>query len=116
MTTRPMPSTSPAARTGTLRPRRIQAKTVIETLRAVPVAALPEGSLHLHTSHLRLDKPERFDWLYTRTDVRPVFFVHDLIPITHPEYGRPRRSGPPVPFESNWKDRLGRGNRRSAGG
>ena len=25
-----------------------------------------EGSLYLHTSHLRLDKPERFDWLYTR--------------------------------------------------
>lgn len=76
-------------RSGTLRRRRIQAETVIETLRAAPVAGLPEGSLYLHTSHLRLDKPERFDWLYTRTDVRPVFFVHDLIPITHPEYGRP---------------------------
>ena len=77
------------ARSSTLRRRRIQAETVLGILRAAPAAALPEGSLYLHTSHLRLDKPERFDWLYTRTDVRPVFFVHDLIPITHPEYGRP---------------------------
>ena len=76
-------------RSGAVRRRRIQAETVLGILRAAPVAALPQGSLYLHTSHLRLDKPERFDWLYTRADVRPVFFVHDLIPITHPEYGRP---------------------------
>ncbi|TXM91454.1 glycosyltransferase family 4 protein, partial [Methylobacterium sp. WL116] len=76
-------------RSGTIRRRRIQAETVLGILRAAPISALPEGSLYLHTSHLRLDKPERFDWLYTRTDVRPAFFVHDLIPITHPEYGRP---------------------------
>lgn len=78
-----------SARAGMLRRRRIQAETVLGTLRAAPVAALPRGSLYVHTSHLRLDRPERFDWLYTRADVRPVFFVHDLIPITHPEYGRP---------------------------
>ncbi|MCJ2010072.1 glycosyltransferase family 4 protein [Methylobacterium sp. J-092] len=76
-------------RSGTIRRRRIQAETVLGILRAAPISALPEASLYLHTSHLRLDKPERFDWLYTRTDVRPAFFVHDLIPITHPEYGRP---------------------------
>ncbi|PIK73517.1 glycosyl transferase family 1, partial [Methylobacterium frigidaeris] len=39
-------------------------------------------------SHLRLDKPARFDWLYDRPDIRPVFFIHDLIPIEYPEYGR----------------------------
>lgn len=81
----------PATRqaSGGMRRRRIQAETVLGLLRAAPLAALPEGSLYLHTSHLRLDRPERFDWLYGRADVRPVFFVHDLIPITHPEYGRP---------------------------
>ncbi|WP_375463274.1 glycosyltransferase family 4 protein [uncultured Methylobacterium sp.] len=78
-----------AAASDALRRRRIQAATVLGALRGTPVSGLPAGSLYLHTSHLRLDRPERFDWLYTRRDVRPVFFVHDLIPITHPEYGRP---------------------------
>ncbi|MGT2481710.1 glycosyltransferase family 4 protein [Methylobacterium oryzae CBMB20] len=69
--------------------RRIQArKTVDIALRGRSVAVLPRHALYLHTSHLRLDDPRRFDWLYTRRDVRAAFFVHDLIPITHPEYGR----------------------------
>ncbi len=78
-----------APRTGTIARRRIQARTAADiALRGRPVAALPRDTLYLHTSHLRLDDPRRFDWLYTRRDVRAAFFVHDLIPITHPEYGR----------------------------
>ncbi|KAB1075058.1 glycosyltransferase family 4 protein [Methylobacterium planeticum] len=73
--------------------RRVQAETAGRTLRGTGVAALPPGTLYVHTSHLRLDRPERFDWLYDRPDIRPVFFVHDLIPITHPEYGRPGEAG-----------------------
>lgn len=70
--------------------RLIQARTVARILaRSRPVTALPPDSLYLHTSHLRLDRPGRFDWLYDRRDVRAAFFVHDVIPITHPEYGRP---------------------------
>jgi glycosyltransferase involved in cell wall biosynthesis len=69
--------------------RAIQARASATILRAASIAALPQGSLYLHSSHLRLDKPGRFDWLYDRRDVRAAFFVHDLIPITHPEYGRP---------------------------
>jgi hypothetical protein len=38
----------------------------------------------LHTSHLRLDRPEHFAWLGRRPDIRAVFFVHDLIPIDFP--------------------------------
>ncbi|MCJ2088637.1 glycosyltransferase family 4 protein [Methylobacterium sp. E-005] len=78
-----------APRIGTGARRRIQARTAAEiALRGGPVDALPRDALYLHTSHLRLDDPRRFDWLYTRRDVRAAFFVHDLIPITHPEYGR----------------------------
>jgi glycosyltransferase involved in cell wall biosynthesis len=88
----------PAAEAGTLasRPqagtaarRRIQARTTADiVMRGRPAATLPRGTLYLHTSHLRLDDPTRFDWLYERADMRAAFFVHDLIPITHPEYGR----------------------------
>ncbi|MCJ2018636.1 MULTISPECIES: glycosyltransferase family 1 protein [unclassified Methylobacterium] len=78
---------APRADTGAR--RRIQARTAAEiALRGRTVDALPRDALYLHTSHLRLDNPRRFDWLYTRRDVRSAFFVHDLIPITHPEYGR----------------------------
>lgn len=69
--------------------RRIQARTAADVAaRGRSLAALPRDALYLHTSHLRLDNPRRFDWLYDRRDVRAAFFVHDLIPITHPEYGR----------------------------
>lgn len=78
-----------AGRLDALRRRRLQVETSLRTLGSGGVERLPEGTLYLHTSHLRLDKPGRFDWLYTRPDLRAVFFVHDLIPISHPEYGRP---------------------------
>jgi glycosyltransferase involved in cell wall biosynthesis len=69
--------------------RAIQARTWGRIIaRSRPISALPRDSLYLHTSHLRLDRPGRFDWLYDRRDVRAAFFVHDVIPITHPEYGR----------------------------
>jgi glycosyltransferase involved in cell wall biosynthesis len=48
--------------------------------------AAPADAVYLHTSHLRLDRPEHFRWLERRPDIRPVFFVHDLIPIDFPEY------------------------------
>jgi len=84
----PAPDIEPSA-TGKAARRRIQFRTAADiALRGRPVTALPRDTLYLHTSHLRLDVPERFDWLYSRRDVRAAFFVHDLIPITHPEYGR----------------------------
>jgi glycosyltransferase involved in cell wall biosynthesis len=52
-------------------------------------ATAPRDAIYLHTSHLRLDRPHLFAWLDERPDVRPVFFVHDLIPIEYPEYGVP---------------------------
>ena len=51
--------------------------------------AAPRDAVYLHTSHIRLDRPELFAWLDARPDIRPVFFVHDLIPIEFPEYGVP---------------------------
>ena len=53
----------------------------------------PRDAIYLHTSHLRLDRPHLFAWLDARPDVRPVFFVHDLIPIEFPEYGVPGEDG-----------------------
>lgn len=44
--------------------------------------------LYLNIGHTGLDSPGFREWVNT-TDVRPVYFVHDLIPITHTEFCRP---------------------------
>ena len=52
----------------------------------------PEGRFLFNTGHSGLEQPA-YPALLQRLDARPVFFVHDLIPITHPEYCRPGESG-----------------------
>lgn len=44
--------------------------------------------LYLNVGHTGLDRPGFADWV-RQAGVRPVYLVHDLIPITHPEYCRP---------------------------
>ena len=44
--------------------------------------------LYLNVGHTGLDRPGHTQWI-ARTGVRPVYFVHDLIPLTHPEFCRP---------------------------
>ena len=47
-----------------------------------------ENSVLLHTSHSGMEY-SRYTQSFLRKAVRPVFMVHDLIPMTHPEYCRP---------------------------
>jgi glycosyltransferase involved in cell wall biosynthesis len=46
-----------------------------------------KGRLYLNIGHTGLNELGFRSWLST-ADVRPVYFVHDLIPITHPEFCR----------------------------
>lgn len=46
------------------------------------------GRLYLNVGHTGLNWPGHMRWI-ARSGVRPVYFVHDLIPLTHPEYCRP---------------------------
>jgi len=46
------------------------------------------GKFFFNTGHSGLEQPG-YAALLGRLQARPVFFVHDLIPITHPEYCRP---------------------------
>lgn len=45
-----------------------------------------------NTGHNGLEKPEYAQFLQ-RSALRPLYFVHDLIPVTHPEYCRPGETG-----------------------
>ena len=42
---------------------------------------------YIHTSHTQLEHTNRFRW--TSGKVKPVFFLHDVIPIDYPEYCSP---------------------------
>lgn len=63
--------------------------------RVIAYACLPpwpqqqvEGALAWHLGLTGVEKPGFEQWL-GRSQQRPLYFVHDLIPITHPEYCRP---------------------------
>jgi glycosyltransferase involved in cell wall biosynthesis len=45
------------------------------------------GRLYLNVGHTGLDSPGFRSWA-EKSEVRPVYFVHDLIPISHPQYCR----------------------------
>lgn len=55
----------------------------IELLRSQPGRGRP----YLNLGHTGLDRPGLTEWI-ERIDVRPIFMIHDLIPITHPVYCR----------------------------
>ena len=46
------------------------------------------GGVYFNVGHTGLDRPGHAAWV-RHTGVRPIYFVHDLIPLTHPEYCRP---------------------------
>lgn len=50
------------------------------------------GKIYLNIGHTGLDAPRLPNWL-KRNRLRPVFFVHDVIPITHPQYCREGEAG-----------------------
>ncbi|WP_395666462.1 glycosyltransferase [Methylocella sp.] len=54
-----------------------------------PETALPEGARYLNVSQFPLWIPGYFSWLRKRPDVRAAFFIHDVLPLEHPEYFRP---------------------------
>lgn len=58
-------------------------------LGASPARTLPERAIYLNVSQFPLEYPIYFRWLEKRPDVKPVFFLHDLLPLEFPEYFRP---------------------------
>lgn len=46
------------------------------------------GARFVHVSQFRLNRTRRFRWL-KEARINSLFFLHDLIPVTHPEYCRP---------------------------
>lgn len=53
-----------------------------------PRTHLPADSVYINVSQFPLWVASSFTWLEERRDVKAVFFVHDLLPVTLPEYFR----------------------------
>jgi glycosyltransferase involved in cell wall biosynthesis len=57
-----------------------------------PVSSLPPRTVYLNTGQITLAVPQLLTWLGARQDIKPVFMLHDAIPIEYPEYCSPRLS------------------------
>ncbi|MEJ0052105.1 MAG: glycosyltransferase family 1 protein [Methylovirgula sp.] len=48
--------------------------------------SLPEGAIYLNIAQHGLEFDLFFEWLTRRRDLQKVFFIHDLLPLDHPEF------------------------------
>jgi glycosyltransferase involved in cell wall biosynthesis len=55
-----------------------------------PVSSLPTGTVYLNTGQITLAVRQLLAWLGSRRDVKPIFMLHDAIPLEYPEYCSPR--------------------------
>lgn len=51
--------------------------------------SVPHGAAYLNIGQFPLWIDGYFRWLDARPDIKPIFFIHDLLPITHPEFFPP---------------------------
>lgn len=71
-----------------------------ELLRRLPMAVVRaaarraslSGKVYLNVGHTGLNAPDLADWLAAK-GLKPVYLVHDLIPITHPQFCREGEAG-----------------------
>jgi glycosyltransferase involved in cell wall biosynthesis len=57
------------------------------------MAPIATNAVYLNVCQWPLAVPSYFRWLQKRPDVKPVFMIHDLLPIEHPEFFRPKQLG-----------------------
>jgi len=67
--------------------RRMVLSTILTGSFYTPLARGVRGMPYLNVGHTGLHRRNHGPWL-ERIGVRPVYFVHDLIPITHPQFCR----------------------------
>ncbi|MGD9540250.1 glycosyltransferase family 4 protein [Methylocystis sp.] len=57
-----------------------------------PLREAPHGAIYFNVTQFLVDRSWYMRWLTTRPDIKPVFFVHDLLPIEAPEFFRAREA------------------------
>lgn len=72
---------------GSHRFRRDAARLILGALSSPKGMGRVRGTPYLNLGHTGLDQPNMAEW-FARSGVHPIFLVHDIIPISHPEYCR----------------------------
>ncbi|MGD9544186.1 MAG: glycosyltransferase family 4 protein [Methylocystis sp.] len=57
-----------------------------------PMRDAPDGAIYFNVTQFLIDRSWYVSWLNARPDIKPVFFVHDLLPIETPEFFRAREA------------------------
>ena len=57
-----------------------------------PTSEAPLGAIYFNVTQFLVDRSWYLRWLTARPDIKPVFFVHDLLPIEAPEFFRAREA------------------------
>lgn len=57
-----------------------------------PLREAPQGAVYFNVTQFLVDRSWYVRWLTARPDIKPVFFVHDLLPIEAPEFFRAREA------------------------
>jgi glycosyltransferase involved in cell wall biosynthesis len=70
---------------GDFRPRFLQ--LAAQVLLSAPESAGKDRPIYINVGHTGLDRPDLPRWI-AREKLRAVFLIHDLIPVTHPEFCR----------------------------
>jgi glycosyltransferase involved in cell wall biosynthesis len=87
------------------RATRANARTLGRTLALSVVGRgagkIPEGAVYLNIAQHALEFGWFFEWLKTRPDLIKVFFIHDLLPLDHPEFW-------PHGYEAKFRKRISR--------
>jgi glycosyltransferase involved in cell wall biosynthesis len=75
-------------KTGNVHLRRLRKNARLIANSVIHGLKVPGNASLMHVSHSRLDRSSAFSWLGERSR-RGIFYVHDLIPLSHPEFVRP---------------------------
>ncbi len=77
---------TPAARAAPVWRRELVRRARIGRYKLMSTHAPPPGALYLNIAQHALERRAHFHWLEGRPDVKPVFFLHDLLPLDYPEF------------------------------
>jgi glycosyltransferase involved in cell wall biosynthesis len=55
-----------------------------------PSRTIPAGATYINVSQFPFSIPGAWRWLERRPDIKAVFLVHDMLPLTHPEFFPPQ--------------------------
>lgn len=66
--------------------RELARRARIGRFKLVSTGQAPQGAVYLNVAQHALERASHFAWLQSRPDVKPAFFLHDLLPLDYPEF------------------------------